>query len=320
MKNRLSNTFIYMFITITMAALAGCIASSMNSPTTNSIPSTVSPFKQATVTFTPSPLHTNTPKPEPTFPPTPTPLPTLNKFQSDQMKTLLQSYDCKLPCYLGIIPGKTKLVEAEEILEGIGAKYQGSFPSKTENVTKYPYFMRIGSLNHLGQFQTTDGVSNTIFQDVTLISSGSIVEGMDISVTTSDLKEDFRKDWSMYSVKEILKLYGVPDQISLETTDPQMAYFGHKALLVYSKNGVVIEIYGNEDENSICTEPGYEARSLDLHIVLTDRNSTGKLYTQDGIPLTDEQVWTPISKVLHITNDDFYNKLIANPFHCFELK
>ena len=301
-----------------LMALAGCISSSKSFPTASPAPSIAALSTHITNTVTPIPAQTSIRENKSEFSSTPTPLPTQNPTQSFQMNDLLHSKDCELSCYLGIIPGKTTLDEAQNILENIGAKYQGSFPSRTDNAIKYPYSMRIGLPDQSDQSQNKNGVLDTIFQGITLTSFSNIVEGVDITISTTELKDTYRNYWSMYSARELLKHYGVPDQISLEANDPQLAnlYLGNRVLLIYQKIRTVIEIYGNEEDNSICSTPGFEAPFFDLHLVLIGKNSSLKLYTQGGIPPTDERVWTPIEKSLGITKEEFYSEIITNHSDC----
>jgi hypothetical protein len=237
------------------------------------------------------------------------------------MNELLHSEDCELPCYLGIIPGKTSLAEAKVILEKTGARYIGMHPSDQLNFKQYTYRMRIGLPDYANQFQGENLYWNTTYHGITLFSASDVVEGIDIYVattyeSTTEQKETFRKYWSQYSAREILRRYGVPSQIALEKYYPQMPFLGRRLLLVYQNQEVVIEIYGNEEENNICSKPGYETRSLGINMVVIDQTSGIDLNAGGLSPMVRWQ-WIPIEEALGITNEEFYNRITANPSACF---
>src|SRR5262245_55202366 len=108
-------------------------------------PSTTVPSESGatlTPTFMPSSSSTPTSDRNPnTLPTTPTFEPTLPATEEQRMKELLQAGDCKLPCYLGIRPGKTTLQDARAILEALGASYLGEYKRRIDDGIEYPYVL-----------------------------------------------------------------------------------------------------------------------------------------------------------------------------------
>jgi hypothetical protein len=248
-------------------------------------------------------------------PPVPTQLPE----QTIRMDELLHSKDCKLPCYLGILPGKTTLEEGKAILENIGAEYHGSYTRETDHATDYFYEIWIWHDVPPEIFKAPAHTGDYHFFNawISLISTNDIVQIIEAGASAPKSKDEYRAYWSMYFANQILQIYGPPDQMYLDHIDPEYANFGRALLLVYGKLGAVIQIEGNEEDNNICTEPGYEARNLSLRLSLYDPNSGVNIYADGRVPPTDHAVWIPIEEALGVTNIEFYRQVVSNPSICF---
>lgn len=310
-----SQKFIFFLYQIGIAGLLGfngCV-----SPTTNSYQASKIPSLIIASTVTPA----STQKPiafsfsTPTMiPPVPTQLPEQTKL----MRELLHSKDCSLPCYLGIVPGKTSLSEGEAILKSIGAKYHSSYKREKDKTTEYAYDLWIGVPSEINVTPEPNGDWNIIIHAISFISTNEIVQNIEVIAAVTKLKEEYRSYWSIYSVKEILRRYGIPEQMYFNHIDHEMAYLGRSILLIYRKLGVVVEVYGNQDENNICIEPGYEANSLSLRLSLYDPNSGVDIYADGRVPPSDPDVWVPIEEELGMDAAEFYRRVIDNPSVCFK--
>jgi hypothetical protein len=266
-----------------------------------------------TVNLTAEPISTK--KLYDDFPPSPTQVPTQFPGLTIKMNKLLHADDCKLPCYLGIKPGITRLNEGKAILESIG------IPFRSKNIRgnlseEYDYFMRGGIPDRVN----LDSVSNgDIIQYVALISQNDIVQSIEVAVSATELKGEFRAYWSRYSVIEILNQYGPPDQLYLEYNDPQMPFLGHTLILYYRRPRVIVMIYGDKEDNSICTETGSGAHFLSRTMILIDPDSEISLYSDRFTISKVPKGWISVEKAFGISKDTFYKRLMTNPTLCFKL-
>jgi hypothetical protein len=309
--------FIFCIVLVAVLTLVGC---AMPVATITSKPSETS-----TPTFLPSPYHTRTPsRTLIPFPSTPTLLRTLPPDREQQMAVLLQADDCKLPCYLGITPGKTTLGEAKKILENLGASYLGEYKRKSGEGIEYTYEMVIGGQTGADETPMPDGSIWTLSQSISLISNDDIVQIINASpgtigpgISTTQAKAKFREYWSRYTAREIFLQNGPPDQLYVGKIAPTFVDYGSNLLIVYEKLGAVIDLYGTGLENNIC--PENEAKTIDLRLTLFNKNSPLNKY-YDRVPPTDRSVWLPIEEVLGVNPKEFYNSVISNPSICFEPK
>jgi hypothetical protein len=76
--------------------------------------------------------------------PTETQLPTQSPLQETIMIQRLLSPQCVLPCYLGIIPGITSIIDAKSKMDDIGAIYRRT---NQIGLQDYFYFLHLGDLS-----------------------------------------------------------------------------------------------------------------------------------------------------------------------------
>jgi len=290
--------------------------------------STLSPHPSATLspTILASPDPTQTPSRTPIpAPPTPTFVPTLSFDQEQHVGELLEAKNCKLPCYLGITPGKTTLSEARTILKNLGASYMGEYKREAEGAISYTYLLDVGGQPGIGETPMPDGsikalthyvslITDTNSEMVQVVEAGSGTVGPGIS--TAQALAKFRKYWSRYTAREIFLQLGQPDQLYTDTS-----YTGENGiylLAVYEKLGVVVQIYGTGKENNIC--PENEAQSIYLQLSLFSATSQLSIYGHGLVAPTDRIVWLPIDDVLGVSTKDFYSSVIADSSTCFKPK
>jgi hypothetical protein len=153
-------------------------------------------------TITPSPTRLSTRTLLPTFTPsvtkmiTWTPIATLSNSQATtrMLEWFLGSSDCHLPCWAGIKPGKTTWMEAKQIL-GAAVNIQ----QLDENVT-----CTFGPCNHIA-WHSREGldIQGSITSNNENIINSIIIEGY--------------QPINEYRLDKILKLYGPPEKVFLET-------------------------------------------------------------------------------------------------------
>lgn len=288
--------------------------------------STLPPQPSATLspTFLPSPSLTETPSSTPVpMPSTPTSVPTLSPVQEQRMKESLQAGGCKLPCYLGITPGKTTLSEARTILENLGASYRGEYKRKLDDGIEYPYAFVVSGRAGMDETPRPDGSIVAIYHSVSLITNNDIVQIIQVGagtagpgVSTENSIEKFREYWSRYMAREIFLQMGPPDQIYADVIDPQWPPNGRTLFMVYEKRGAVIELYGTGRENNICPQ-GSEAHFINLRLSLYDPNTKLSIYSNGR---TSKDLGMPIEEAIGVNTKEFYNRVVSDPSVCFEPK
>ena len=307
--------FLICKIGIVLLVLTSCNASISTTPPQPD--STLSP------SFLPSPslTHKSTRTLIP-LPPTLTFVPTLPAEHEQHLEEMLQAGDCKLPCYLGITPGKTTLSTAKVILENLGASYAGEYKRKNDDGIEYTYDLDIGGQPGLDETPMPDGGIVTVYHRVSLITNNDVVQIIETGpatagpgVSTVQALAKVREYWSRYTAKGIFMQLGLPDQLYIDKPDP----FTNKSipylLIIYEKLGVVAQIYGSKYEDNICAASG---KSIDIQLSLFNTaNSLLTIYNDGRVPPTDRSVWLPIQEVLGVNVMEFYNRVISDSSACF---
>jgi hypothetical protein len=304
-------------IAVDLLMLASCTTPVSTLP--SQLNATLSP------TFSPLPNPTAVPSRSPS--PTlfiPTLEPTLPSSQEQRVNELLQNGNCKLPCYLGITPGKTTLSKARAILENLGASYKGEYRRKTDGAIYYTYLLDVGGLPGGDETPRPDGSIMTVSHHVSLITNNDIVQIMEISAgtigpgtSTAQGRTKFREYWSRYTARGVFLQLGLPTQLYIGTPDP--IENGSNLWIAYEKIGVVAQIYGTGGENNVC--PEREAKFIDLQLSLFSTATTLETIYNDGrVPPTDRTVWLPIEEVVGISPQEFYQYVISDSSACFKPK
>lgn len=199
------------------------------------------------------------------------PIPTLLSEQASRLYEILYSKACKFPCYLGIIPGKTSLNDGEAILDKLGAKYIGKYIRRSDQATADDYVAWVGMPTEKEETLGQEKYAKIISYDISLSSTSGIIQSIDTLISAYTITESSHKYLSIFTAKEIFKNYGPPDEIYLKYNNPKLPFLGHELLLAYKKPGIIIVIYGNEEENNICSEPGYEANFITIALSFSFR-------------------------------------------------
>jgi len=310
MKNK-DNSFALWMLSILILLLRGCISPGIFS--TKVI--TASPIVHSLQT--PSHIILPTQDVGPFLTVTPS-VPIQSSEQTIRMNDALHSSTCDLPCYLGIVPGKTTLSEGRAILEDFGMEFFGSFLSADGIILYHTYKIRIGNIDQLTEIPEQNGESSTILQYIMLTTVDGVIQSMDVIIAATGLVDTYRAYWLPFFPKGILQKYGPPEEIYLGRLYPDLAMLGHRLLLIYKKLGVTIEIYGNQEDNNICTPEGTEARSFSLRMTLYNPNGKIDIYADGRVPPTDEAVWTSIEEALKIDPVEFHRQLTSELLPCFQ--
>ncbi len=257
------------------------------------------------------------PIPSKSFPyPTLTLIPTILPSRELHMVELLQSIDCKLPCYLSITPGKTSWSDAKILLTSLGASYSGDYLD--EGSQAYSYSLWVGDPSMQTATRTTKtGVGDMeISQDVSFTVNDGIVQRIVVSIQTDRFVSKYLEYWSRYSLSELFLVQGKPDTI-YSYRDSALRGAGG-ITIVYEKSGIVMEFYGFINGNVLC--PKLESGLVTREFILTNPKSSLSIYLPDRVPPTDRSIWLPIQEVLGINDGQFYNRVVSDPSACFQIK
>ena len=174
------------------------------------------------------PSETNTPFQQPSF--TSTPAITTTPLSLQEAYQVLQGlYEdnggCQLPCYWGIVPGKTLWSDASALLASLGAIYG---PRGTSRVADYAVsFERFD--DPIGFFVPRFWVENGVVKA--------------IGVNSSWISRNFD-----YSLSGLLQSFGVPEEIWIrpiaESHDGQPFY---DLVLFYPSKGILVNFDGNAE-------------------------------------------------------------------------
>ena len=304
---------VFLIMVIILGVLAGCVAIDAAEV---QIVDTETPSSEphASSTYTSMLIHTPTPAPTLFLPPNPTPHPTLATDNALLLFNVMQDGNCKLPCFLGIIPGETTIQDATDILLELGGSDLGGFQRETDEAFDYPYSFDIGDM-FSGE--------KTISYSISLITNNDIVQVITVSASTYLPKsspislEAFRKYWQRYSARQIFIQLGEPDNLSVNWIESDSER-GAELIMIYEKENIVIVIYGSKQENNLC--PRNEATSLYLGMLISNPETTVDIYGDGRVPFTNQEIYPPIEEIFGVGAREFYYSVNSDPSICWEQK
>ena len=302
MKTKRQQFLLVLLIVIFLTG-AGCI------PVPSTLqPQTVTPTTGFTV---PGPISSN-------LPPTKimdfyTPPPALNSRQEQYLARLLQTRECKLPCYLNITPGQTSIKEARVILDGLGASFVSE--KRLDSVIEYSYNINIRHPSTLEVESTSDALIYQTFL-IRVALDSEIVQIIHVGIAndgTPESLDTFRKYWSRYLASSIFIEIGEPDELY---TDSKKIGKGIESnlILVYERLGIFTDLRGTGYETNICREK--ENNNIALMMDLYMPSDTLNRYSFNNY-LDDSEIWLPVEDALGIGVQDFYMLVSAHPAVCF---
>jgi hypothetical protein len=242
MQRKMLNLYV---IIACLATVSGCIGPE-STPIKNSVFLTGQPTPRASSLPSPTPVTTPTQgQSEPTqtaavVTPTAISTPNANEREEHLRNLITRGNGCDLPCWWGIVPGKSRWNEVLQLVESLEAKVSGD-PDDLGTLTPHP----------TGGFDLeTIGVFNRI---VFYEKKGEVLAIRAHSEGQNN-PDAFRDIWSSYSPEMIVEKYGTPSEVWLysepeprgsQTTVP------YNIALQYSKLGFVIVYFGLVDYQPI---------------------------------------------------------------------
>lgn len=233
------------------------------------------------------------------------PKPTLTTNNESKMVNLLQSNNCVLPCYMSIIPGKTKLDDAKLLLGSLGAVYLGQTASG--ETIRVGYDMQFEDLSI--DISSTPAKQQKVFHTLGLVSTDGIVQQMYIWILARGVSPKFQDYWSRYTPKGTFLQLGMPDEV----------YSAHGSLALEYKNLEIINIYTTFwRDGQLC--PQNETFYFDRRFEIANSNSPVELKSENESSLKHGEIWQPIEEALGVSVEEFYEQVLADDSVCFDIK
>lgn len=206
----------------------------------NSLTPNVPVMPHTPIATQPTPTRTSIPTPSPTvtsttIPPTatPTPVPTLNPTERQLYleERLPTNNDCALPCWLGIIPGKTTWQEARTFVRYLGIGRMSELELEDGE-----------TLHSFGGF---DFEIPRLLQRFYLLEQAELVKGLALMIEGDKAPKEFQTVWVFYSPRNIMLEYGPPSRVWLDTTSETPGdVHGYGLILAYDEIGIIIHYEG----------------------------------------------------------------------------
>jgi len=292
--------------------LVACGPAGNVKPIASSVSSSVPVTASSTVLSSPTATLVLNMNPEATSELLFTPPPTLLPDKEQLMVELLKSQQCKLPCYLNILPGKTSINDAAMILEGLGARL-----IRRENVDdslEYSYYLDIGD----PMAPKATPISSALvyqFLQIRAKSDNGPVQLIHIGIRadgTPESSDVFRRYWTRYLTSQIFAEIGKPDELYIGVKGIGSGK-GSDLILVYERLGVFIDLGGSGRETNICREG--EIPQIALTMDLYSPVNTLNRYDFNEY-LGDPKYWLPMENAIGIDTQNFYNLVSTYPNAC----
>jgi hypothetical protein len=229
-------------LSIVVLVLAGCtFVSSTVQPTQGKqlLYQTILPATDTlTLTSTSTLAATETPSPTPTQ----TPLATLDSASvKETVQPLIKSpMNCTVPCFWGIIPGKSSIGEVRAFFSTLGfIPYEGTYPSSGTDFYTIAYESSIGR-----DSSVTFDILNNIVGDI------------EITPDIIQQKAGSPRDWIAYSPETLIKNYGKPSHVGFAldrqvyTTIVMVLYFDDANLIALYEGTNLVP--GDPDSPRLC--------------------------------------------------------------------
>jgi hypothetical protein len=281
---------------ISFLLIVGCNCSIPN----NKIDGTTTPTEIPTGTTEPSEtVNTITPKPSQTTTEviptrTPTQLPTFTEQEINlfTQKVLLPDEECKLPCWWGIVPGKSTKSQLMDLLQPLNSWGPGIL-QKDGTIVRESGFLE----------GDKEGKESSVVIVVWRYKEETIIQ----IVVTVHIYDEHKSDAVFFFPRSILELYGEPDRILLDVyTGGDMSGYVYTLGFFYSSLGFNISYMGDpisdHGVHRIC--PSFSGTgNLRKNFVL-NLQTPGITYEASG----DDR---DISEVTEYSKEEFYLQMLT---------
>jgi hypothetical protein len=259
----------------------------------------------ATSSFTPSPKPTRTTAFTPTIsPPTPSPTPDILQTAMENPPSITEllktNLGCKLPCWWGIMPGKTTWAETKQFLIRLGGRI-GSSPQSD------------GTIYHgTGGFDFAKNQYTAVFNIFGFSEKNNIVEDIYIRGNGDASPVDFQTAWERYSPHQVMADYGAPSRVWMYTDS--MDYgdrTGYSLWLAYDSLGFLIRYEGFVQQRDqpiyrICPRFDHGMDIQEMVIVLQSPDNPRPLEEMDPLYPHSVQYIHTLEDATGLTVEEFY--------------
>lgn len=205
---------------------------------------------------------------------------TLTMSQREEyIQTLLQDpQDCELPCWWGIEPGKTAWKQAEAQFLQMGIE-----PSSTTRTE--------GTIHHEVHFDQSFA-EKTMIQWIEFEEKSEEITQIKVRAIPNGNPEQFVSLWKTVSPEVIIRKYGEPDRVWLQSRSSGRDVVGYSLWLFYDVQGFLLISSGStnrEETYTICPSFNSMDTPIDIELVMQSPQAPVALET-----LTEQ--YGPVSK------------------------
>jgi hypothetical protein len=237
--------------------------------------------------------------PSPTI--TPTPLATLEPTQVwETLQPLIKEpMNCAVPCFWGIIPGKTSLDEARSFFSHLGFTPFEGMDRNTPSSGMYFYTI---------SYDSGSGYPSS----VTLYASNNLVEDIVVDPDIPKPKEGSPREWIAYSPETLIKRYGSPSRVVFAGASQGLAgsppVIGIDMIMYFDTSDLIVNYSGvGMTPNSFCP--------------LTAPFDFVRLWIGSYPPEAPSFQTMPLEEATSLTMDQFTQLMTGDPKKaCFKLK
>lgn len=235
------------------------------------VPTAILPTATHSLTFTPVSVHTLEPV----------------QAMATIEPLLREPMNCAVPCFWGIVPGKTRFDEARNFFSQLGYI---PFDGKEPNSGRYFYTI---------EYEPNSDDSSS----VTLYSLNDLVGNIVLTPHIIKQEEGSPRQWIAYSPETLIKIYGKPSRVE----------FG----LDWGPNFVIVMIMYFDDSDLIALYSGYNMISDRPHspqlCPLTAPFDHIRLWMGHTPPNPPQMPSIPLEKVTSLTIDQFAQLMLGDP-------
>jgi hypothetical protein len=210
---------------------------------------------------------------------------------------------CELPCFWGIIPGKTSWSDASYWLQDITNIYEDQVFYEDGNLPAYLLAFTLNDAKPYHQFSFIPTVGDEKIQR--------------IYVKVQDTPEIISKYWQKYSLREMFFHLGKPDKAFFSICS-EYSHPCFDGLLIYEKEKIALGFFGeNLPENKVCPQLSEGGDITSISFSNVGQQSELDTLPPNWVSSEVKEYWTPIKDVLGIDENEFYERVLSDSPACF---
>jgi len=229
--------------------------------------------------------------------------------QKNKLTEWMYNFDlCPLPCWLGVIPGKTKfedvIIEAQnqEIWDGYDNEPEHKLVTFKQGFRTSVQIMRDGDVNRL------DWIDSLYLADEEMVDRIEAQVDLLVEDPIDPITDDFYL--SSYSMENVVQQYGVPDAVLLDGLgDSPAPKLGYWFTLVYYQEGFSITYSGvTPKAKTVLICPALSMNQvLSFGIISQKQNA---FYPLEVIPFLGKFQWHTLEEASGVDLNTFYEQVL----------